>query len=316
MNSRVTLGLAALLLIAAVVVGYWGLKLSRQPAPVAPAGAAVVAPVEKNATNAEDALRQSVVVLAHDVPAFVPLTAADLTVERLRTAPAGSLNALQQAVDRIPWRPLKAGTWLSEESFAAGGPLARMIRPDERALAVAVDEVIGAGGQLTPGDYVDVLLFLRQEGGNPQQSAQVVVPAIRLLGVGDQLGLTNDGLPASPPLSVGERLPQGSRPSGAHTVVLAVPEPLLSRLMLATQVGTLRLAVRSADEHLLPRYWAGESAAASIENTNRSLFQFNQLALADAPRNQAAAVPGAVPGAAKNHGIEVIRGNQVTQQTP
>ena len=46
-----------------------------------------------------------------------------------------------------------------------GGPLARMIRPDERALAVSIDEVAGAGGQLTPGDYVDILLFLHN---NPE----------------------------------------------------------------------------------------------------------------------------------------------------
>src|SRR5471032_1561929 len=100
--------------------------------------------------------------------------------------------------------------------------------------------------------------------------------------------------------------------ANARTVVLAVPEPLLSRLMLATQVGTLRLAVRSADEHLLPRYWAGESSVANVESTNHSLFQFNQLALAGVPRGQATAVPGV----AKGRGVEVIRGNQVSQQTP
>jgi len=311
-NSRVTMGLATLFLIAAIVVGYWGLRLSRQPVPAAPVNAPAAISVDKTVSGAEDAIRQPVVVLVHDVPPFVPLTAADLTVERLRTAPAGSLSSLQQAVDRIPWRPLKAGTWLSDESFEAGGPLARMIRPDERALAVAVDEVIGAGGQLTPGDYVDVLLFLHQDAGNPQQSAQVVVPAMRLLSVGDQLGLTNDGLPATPSSTTDERQRQSPGHGNARTVVLAVPEPLLSRLMLATQVGTLRLAVRSADEHLLPRYWAGESSVANVESTNHSLFQFNQLALAGVPRGQATAVPGV----AKGRGVEVIRGNQVSQQTP
>lgn len=59
-----------------------------------------------------------------------------------------------------------------------------MIRPDERALGVMIDEVSAAGGQLSPGDYVDILLFLRQDSGNPQQSAQVVLPAVRVLSVG------------------------------------------------------------------------------------------------------------------------------------
>src|SRR5471032_1741685 len=310
MNSRITMGLASVLLLGAIFVGYWGLVLSRQPAPVtAPvASTAPVATVEKTVAVAEDQTRQPVVVLVHDVPPFTPLTAADLGVEKLRSAPAGSLSKVEQAVGRAPWRHLSAGTWLNDESFAAGGALARMIHSDERALAVAVDEVIGAAGQLTPGDYVDVLLYLRQDASNLQQSAQIVVPAMRVLGVGDQMGLTNDGTPASPPAMTAEEKAQRRAPS--RTVVLAVPEQLLIRLMLASQAGTLRLAVRSADERLLSQYWAGESdAPGKLQSANRDLYQFTQLAFAQAPKKVAQSAP-------HRAGVEVIRGNQATQQTP
>ena len=318
MNSRFTMGLAGLLLVGAIIVGYWGLVLSRQPTPVvetpppsAPLTTANV--IDKTVATAEDQTRQPVVVLLHDVPPFTPLTAADLALEQLRAVPAGSLNSLDQAIGRTPWRHLSAGTWLSDESFEAGGSLARMIRSDERALAVAVDEVTGAGGQLIPGDYVDVLLYLRQDQDNPQQSAQIVVPALRVLGVGDQLGLTNDGKPASPALSADDKLKQDQRRLSARSVVLAVPEPLLSRLMLATQVGTLRLAVRSNEEQRLARYWASEEQAPQhLEATNGQLFQFTQLAMGNAPK---AAASGAVSPAPRRT-IEVIRGNQMTQQTP
>lgn len=172
----------------------------------------------------EDPTRLPVVVLIHDVPPFVALTAADLSVEKLKTVPAGSLTRLDQAVGRAPWRALEAGTWLTEESFSAGGNLSRMIRPDERALAVAVDEVTGAGGQLNPGDYVDVMLYLRQENGNPQPSAQTIIPALRLRGVGDQLGLTNDGKPGSPvPVTQEDKARQQQNRASARTVLLAVP---------------------------------------------------------------------------------------------
>ena len=316
MNSRVTMGLAGLLLVAALIVGYWGLVLSRQQqtvtepvvAPVAPTALTVV---EQSVASAEDQTRQAVVVLARDVPAYTALTAADLTVEKLHTAPAGSLDNLDQAIGRTPWRPLSAGTWLSDDSFDAGGPLARMIRKDERALAVAVDEVISAGGQLMPGDYVDVLLFLRQDNINLQQSAQIAIPAMRVLGVGDQLGLANDGKPANPALSAEEKLKQEQRRGAARTVVLAVPEQLLSRLMLASQAGTLRLAVRSSEEQRLARYWAGDQdAPLHLDAANSQLFQFTQLALGSAPRSPA------TPGTGSRAAIEVIRGNQVTQQTP
>lgn len=312
MNSRLTMGLAIVFLLGAIVAGYWGLVLSRQaPAVVATAPAPVVV-AEQVAVSAEDAARVPVVVLLHDVPPFIPLTAADVALEKLRTAPAGSLTNLDQAVGRTPWRTLTAGTWLTDSSFDAGGSLARMIRPTERALAVAVDEVSSVGGQLSPGDYVDVLLFLRQDASNLQQSAQVVLPAIRLLGVGDQLGLTNDGKPATPALSAEQRLQQDQRRAGARTVVLAVPEQLMSRLLLATQVGSVRLAVRSADEQRLARYWAGETEVTDpIEVARQSLFQFTQLALAGPPRG-----PVFSGGASRARGTEVIRGNQYTQQTP
>jgi len=311
MNSRVTMGLAAVLLLGAIVVGYWGLMLSRQPAPVAQVPAAPAVAMEKTLAAAEDQTRQPVVVLLHDVLPFTPLTAADVAVEKLRSAPAGSLSSVEQAVGRTPWRHLSAGTWLNDESFQAGGSLARMIHSDERALTVAVDEVIGAAGQLIPGDYVDVLLYLRQDASNLQQSAQIVVPAMRVLGVGEQYGLTNDGQPATPALSADEKLKQDQRRIAARTVVLAVPEQLLSRMMLATQVGTLRLAVRSSEEQRLAKYWAGETQSpAHVDNANSQLFQFTQLALGAAPKAPAAGGHGGA------RPMEVIRGNQLSQQAP
>ena len=314
MSSRISMILAGLLLLGALIAGYWGLVLSRPE----PAAAVVAQPVANPSSVApvEDPSRQPVVVLAHDVPPFVALTAADLTLEKLRTAPAGSLTTLEQAIGRTPWRSLEAGTWLTEQSFEAGGSLARMIRSDERALAVAVDEVTGAAGQLNPGDYVDVMLYLRQENGNPQPSAQTVVPALRLLGVGDQLGLTNDGKPGSPVATTAEdKAKQQQSRASARTVLLAVPEQLMSRLVLATQAGAMRLALRSADEQRLSQYWSGTNeSAANLDNAKRDLYQFNQLAFTAPPTSNFS--PSATTSAPRRSGVEVIRGNQVTQQTP
>ena len=316
MNSRVTLGLAGLLLLGAIIAGYWGLTLSRQPVvepAAAPAAVAVVSPNAAPATPVEDPTRQPVVVLLRDIAPFVKITAADVAVEKLRTAPAGSLGAIDQVIGRTPWRPLSAGSWLSEESFEAGSQLARMIRPGERALAVAVDEVINAGGQLAPGDYVDVLLFLRKDESNSQASAQLVVPAVRVLVVGSQMGLTNEGQPASPARTDEERLRQEQQRMAARSVVLAVPEPLLSRLMLASGAGVLRLAVRSADEQQLAKYWAGENDVATrLDTPRRDLLEFSQLSLTPPPR------PVAVAGqpVARKPAVEVIRGAEAAQPTP
>lgn len=313
MNSRVTLGLASLLLLGALIAGYWGLTLSREPAaePVSPV-ASTSTPSPQTPVAIDDPTRHPVVVLLRDVAPFEQLTGADIALEKLAIVPLGSLTRLDQAVGRTTWRALSAGTWLNDESFEAGSKLARMIRPNERALAVAVDDVINAGGQLAPGDYVDVLLFLRMDSVNPQPSAQLVIPALRVLGVGEQLGLTNDGQPASVARSSEEKLKQEQSRSNARTVLLAVPEALLSRLMLATQAGVLRLAVRSADEQRLARYWAGDSDSSTLlANANRELIQFNQLAMTAPPKPVASG--GAAP---RRSSVEVIRGNDITQQTP
>ena len=144
MNNRRSLVLAAVLFLGAIAAGFWGLMLTRhQPVPPAP----VAQVVEQGVANVEDQTKHAVVVLTRDVAPHVALTADDLTLEKLRTAPVGSLTSIDQAVGRTPWRELNAGTWLNEQSFEIGGPLARMIRPDERALAVAIDEVAGAAGQ-------------------------------------------------------------------------------------------------------------------------------------------------------------------------
>lgn len=313
MSSRITMILAVLFLIGAVLAGYWGLVLSRAseapepPQAAAPGPAGPAQPVDQATEAGTDALRKPVLVLRRDVPAYTVLTAEDLSVERLLVAPAGSFQRPEQVLGRTSWRALPAGTWLEESSFEAGGPLARMIHPGERALAVAVDEVVGAAGQLRPGDYVDVLLYLREDNLNPQASAQVAVPALRLLSVGEQLGLANDGRP--PEADTDAKAAQEQRRAMARTVVLAVPEALASRLLLAAQAGSLRLAVRSAEEKRLASYWADPQAAApQLDNANRDLFRFSQLAMTPA------AAP--VAGQAPRHQMQIIRGPQASTHTP
>ena len=84
--------------------------------------------------------------------------------------------------------------------------------------------------------------------------------------------------------------------------------------MLATSVGALRLAVRSADEQLLSQYWAGDNEAfAKLQSANRELYQFTQLAMLGTPKRVAQAAGASEP---RRSGIEVIRGNQATQQNP
>lgn len=111
--------------------------------------------------------------------------------------------------------------------------------------------------------------------------------------------MTSDGKLASQPKNAEEALKQEQSRINARSAVLAVPELLLNQLMLATQAGTLRLAVRSADEQRLSKYWAGEQeSATNLENAKRSLYQFNQLAMASPARVPVSSNPAVAPGCA------------------
>ena len=329
MSSRLTMILAVALFFGAIAAGYWGLMISR-PADetvnehlnqtTADLQSELLASIEKNnalngllGDKVEDVQRTPVVVLAREVKAMAKIQEEDLSEEMLKIAPPGSFTNAADLVGSVVWRDLPAGTVLNEASFAMGGPLGRMIRPTERALAIDIDEVTSAGGHLQPGDYVDVLLFLRDDERNSDRTAQVIVPALRILSVGNTLGASTQGEPQTLPEVVDdEKAPRSRRADVARTAVLAIPESLLTRFMLATQVGTLRLAVRSVDEKLLAAYQTGEEPSAEVEELKRQLFQFEKLAIKEAKRPQ----PGLVAPRPRPVSIPVYSGASITRQNP
>ncbi|MBZ5487039.1 Flp pilus assembly protein CpaB [Halomonas aquamarina] len=334
--------LAGVLVVAALVLGYLGISIGKSdPSPVnmtEPEEA--LPPLDVDETpetvamppiDASDdiELHQPVVVLARDLPAHHTVQPDDLQVEQLRLMPPGSFSDPDALVGRRVWRALSAGSILTEHSFTAGGPVAQMIRPNERALAVQLEHALGGAGNLAPGDYVDVLLYLPEDAINTDRTVQVAVPALRVLSVGDALGLTLSGEPAvaegrSGSLSMMPGMGQ------VETVVLAVPDALLTRFALAAEAGSLRLALRSAAEQRLESYYREEAATEAL---NQQLFQFEKFALSQATRpqpglveggatrrqavpeylNQQTTVPSAVPSSG---GVPVIRGATISLETP
>src|SRR5690554_5889308 len=123
MNSRVTMVLAGLLLVGAVIAGYWGLSLSRQPQVVevvaepAPIVAAPTLELPDLPLRNSEEERVPVVVLARAVPAMSAISAEDLLIEELRVAPPGSFADSEPLLGRVVWRDLPAGTVLNESSF-------------------------------------------------------------------------------------------------------------------------------------------------------------------------------------------------------
>ncbi|WP_152220830.1 Flp pilus assembly protein CpaB [Pseudomonas sp. SCB32] len=302
MNSKVLMVFAGLLLLCAGVVGYLGLSVGKPAAPVTGVvqeGAPVVM------AEADKLQRTPVVVARRDLSALTVIGKDDLAIELLHTAPAGSYPKPDALIGQRVWVAVPAGSILSAALMEPGGPLARTIRPDERAMAIAVDEVIGGGGFVLPGDYVDVMLFVQdQQSTDRVVSAQVVLPGVRVLTYGEQIAVANDGQVRN----AGD--PKDKTPRPPRTAVLAVPAEAASRLMLASQAGSLRLAVRSKDENLYEKEQQGRYLEASLNAAGSPPITLDQLLgkAHAAPASRQVSAPQVSPG------VVVYRGTTVTRE--
>lgn len=143
----------------------------------------------------------------------------------------------------------------------ARASLAIQIADGKRAYAIRLNDVAGVGGNILPGDRVDVVLMrnLNIGGGPPNLVAEVVIQNVRLLGI----DLNVD--PASTQTKV----------SNTATVEVTVEES--QKLSMAGKLGDLSLALRktgaaeegpvramrTSDMHLVGGYVEGAGAAAA-----------------------------------------------------
>jgi pilus assembly protein CpaB len=131
--------------------------------------------------------------------------------------------------------------------------LVQALAPHERAVAIKVNEVIGVGGFIKPGDYVDVLLYLRADRETGEaSSAQVVLTNVKVLAYGALTAETESSQedtiiqPSSNKLGTGDTQSAPKKEKDSRSAILAVADQDISKLMLAESAGVLRLALRGS----------------------------------------------------------------------
>lgn len=239
MSTKLLRLLAGLLVIVATVLAVMGWRISQQPAEP-PSAMAPEAPAPAGEAREPAVPTHPVVVAARDLSLGQAL---DPEGEALRVvdypAPVPDSFDSPDALDaRRLTRPVAEGDVLRPEHFAAGGVMAEAIPPGKRAVAVGVDEVIGGGGFLSPGDRVDVLYQARAEEGDQPQLARRLFENIQVVSYGEALeGVAPAGDEAAGPKRRG------------RSAVLAVAGEKAATLLLAETTGRLRLAVIGAEEN-------------------------------------------------------------------
>lgn len=240
MNTNILRILALLMFIGALFFGWYGYQARKsQEKPLEPSPM-----VQKSAQ----------VLLIRNVMAGERLNEADLRIEQVSQFNVSGFSSTAQVTGNVVNQDLAANTVLLGSSIQKLGPAARLLKSDERAVAVKVDEVSGVGGYIKPGDYVDVLLFANDDRDMKRKSiSQIVLSNLRVISFGEviqEVNSTSDITVSTPIASEVNQL-QANREDKPNTTsrsaVLAVKEGEATRLMLAASIGQLRLALRGEE---------------------------------------------------------------------
>lgn len=217
MKPRTLKIIAFMLVVMAVVLAVAGYRLSQQQPP-------------QQAAVGE--LPYKVVVAASDIAPNEPIKARDVELAPYPVATTGTFSDMNEVIGKEPFTLVRKGQMLTADHFSGGSILAGQISPDYRAMAVTVDETIGTGGFLQPGDRVDVVYSSRaNRETNNRSLARRVLTNVKVLA----FGATVKGFEAEDDRSGGS---SGKR---SRTAVLEIRETDVSKLLLAENTGVLRL---------------------------------------------------------------------------
>ncbi len=167
---------------------------------------------------------------------------------------ADETNARRQLTGGMVRRTLVAGDVISSVEVLKPGDhgfLAAVLRPGFRAVTVAVDAVSGTAGLIWPGDRVDLILTQAMEGLDQVPGRKIAAETVQR----DVRVIAIDATLVQGATGAADALP-------ARTITLEVSSANAEQVQVATRLGRLSLAVRSAEhgpsEEKEGTTWAGD----------------------------------------------------------
>jgi pilus assembly protein CpaB len=235
--SNVTKIAAMVLLLLALALGYVAYRMAVRPPPPAPA------PLVQRNEPARPTL--PVVVAAKAIEAGVKIDASQVSVQQWPVSPGGAFAQADPVVGQVTRVALAAGEPVTSYSLAQG--LARYLKPGERAVAIAVDEIVGATNRIEPGDKVDVFVTMERNQEITGTQSRLLQSRVRVLAYGTQ---SLDGPGVVDPK--GAAVPRNGNAPVPRNAMLAVPVEQVNELLLAARNGRLQLALRAPDDDNMP----------------------------------------------------------------
>jgi len=190
----------------------------------------------QKASSAKPVVTGQIVVAAKPLVLGTRVDASNL---RLIPWPAGEpvvgmFTRIEDCTDRALMADVAANELILDNKLApkeAGAGLPAVIPQGMRALSVAVNDVVGVAGFVTPGTMVDVLVTGKIEGGThgtEDTITRTILENVRVLAAGQKIEQDREGKPQTVPV-----------------ITLLVSPEDAGRLAMASTEGKIQLALRN-----------------------------------------------------------------------
>ncbi|HVB55825.1 MAG TPA: Flp pilus assembly protein CpaB [Candidatus Acidoferrales bacterium] len=235
---------------------------------------------------------QQVVVAARAIPLGTRLDASMLrTISWPDADPiAGICTRIRDCTNRALITSVAENEPIIESKLAAtgaGAGLAATIPEGMRAMSVAVNDVVGVAGFVTPGTMVDVLVTGAVAGpstGGGQNITRTILENVRVLAAGQKI-----------------QQDQGGKPQTVPVITLLVTPEDAGKLAMASTEGKIQLALRNTVD---------KDAAVPAPVMQASLFASDAPAPAPVAVKHTMVRKEAPPPAPAPYQVEVIMGSK------
>ncbi len=247
----------------------------------------------KNA-NDEDGWK-SVVIAKSEIPAGEKIKAGMLAAKKMQPEflPDGIFTAQEAVIDRVPMNTIFPGEMVLQSRLAdAGAPsgLPAMIPDGHRAITLKVDDTIGVGGFIQPGNFVDIVTTVDVGVSERKLVSKVILQNVLVIATGSEINQSEE-----------------KKSKVVPTVTVLVSLEKAERLALATSAGSIRLVLRShADK--------GEEMTEGVTLANL-IPQANQD-VRELPLPQPVTIPEPEPKpepTKKRHVVELYKGTEKSE---
>ena len=190
----------------------------------------------KNEISTSRALQpQDIVVAATDIPVGTSISKPQLKLTSWPkdSIPTGSAQLPESLISRVVVRPIARGDAVTEQKLKpkSGAPdvgfMTYVVPSGHRAVTVAVNEVAGVAGFLTPNDRVDVIVTTSLPNNDKESISKIILENVPILATGQ---VTDQ---------------KAGKPVIVPTVTLDLLPDDAEKLVISASKGSLQLLLRN-----------------------------------------------------------------------